>query len=787
MGDAAVFEHQPLESAQDLYLEALIAYDGALADRAVSPLARNALVRFLYTMTFERSKVPIGRQVPQTDTAIREIFQFQGTEQRYSTFESISHLISRSNYAAGNLLRYLDTDAKLQSAYIKFLQSKGIHLSPRKMTQHSSGFAGLQPEIRCMTDKNLEAISKELRPICQFHFADVFLKTSLQSLDSCKIYARTHSNKASISQLQNILKAALDLCKQDKFEERERLCNQIESDCRDFLKAIKATPTKLDIEAIYPVVETIEDKTQQNRKHLYRDSVPDLSFALLQNKHTPNKKHRLKVDIGIANRINRSPAEALELIVSQDDNRFELIKSENKLDGRLEAGTKKNLTIDLRISERAIQDKAFSLPVYAKFRTRTREAIQRTDTHNLRVRLDSSDEFISIDNPYATYAEGSIVDSEEMFFGRSELIRNIARVLQAPSTQGKSIVIFGQKRSGKSSVLFHLKKKLECQKELLILDIGNIASNIDESSGVPFPYQFLWSILQKFADALEDKEYREGIAALNPDIPSASDFFAHPTPITYFKTVFDKYQRQIARTAEWRNVRIVLLIDEFSYIHQMIVESRIPESFMKNWKALLQENYFSVVLVGQDDMPKFKEKFPNEFGTTQDERVTYLREEDAQGLIEEPTGGNRYIEQSTERILELTAGSPFYIQIFCNRLVEYMNRERVPSVSSADVERVKHELVRGVNALSQDKFDNLINSGDASKDGISDQDILNVLKAIALASQNGSCTREDIDCETDCSVENILDDLVQRDVIKKEQAQYSIRVGLFKEWLVAHT
>ena len=477
----------------------------------------------------------------------------------------------------------------------------------------------------------------------------------------------------------------------------------------------------------------------------------------------------------------------MELIVSQDDNRFELIKSENRLDGRLEAGTKKNLTIDLRISERAIQDKAFSLPVYAKFRTRTREAIQKTDTHNLRVRLDSSDEFISIDNPYATYAEGSIVDSEEMFFGRSELIRNIARVLQAPSTQGKSIVIFGQKRSGKSSVLFHLKKKLECQKELLILDIGNIASNIDESSGVPFPYQFLWSILQKLADALEDKEYREGITALNPDIPSASDFFAHPTPITYFKTVFDRYQRQIARTAEWRNVRIVLLIDEFSYIHQMIVESRIPESFMKNWKALLQENYFSVVLVGQDDMPKFKEKFPNEFGTTQDERVTYLREEDAQGLIEEPIGGNRYIEQSTERILELTAGSPFYIQIFCNRLVEYMNRERVPSVSSADVERVKHELVRGVNALSQDKFDNLINSGDASKDAISDQDILNVLKAIALASQNGSCTREDIDCETDCSVENILDDLVQRDVIKKEQAQYSIRVGLFKEWFVAHT
>ena len=37
---------------------------------------------------------------------------------------------------------------------------------------------------------------------------------------------------------------------------------------------------------------------------------------------------------------------------------------------------------------------------------------------------------------------------------------------------------------------------------------------------------------------------------------------------------------------------------------------------MKNWKAILQENYFSAVLVGQDVMASFKQRFPNEFGTT---------------------------------------------------------------------------------------------------------------------------------------------------------------------------
>ena len=43
-----------------------------------------------------------------------------------------------------------------------------------------------------------------------------------------------------------------------------------------------------------------------------------------------------------------------------------------------------------------------------------------------------------------------------------------------------------------------------------------------------------------------------------------------------------------------------------------------------------------------------------------------------------------------ERIIDLTAGSPFYIQIICNRLVEYMNRKRARAgYRGADVEQVE--------------------------------------------------------------------------------------------------
>ena len=90
--------------------------------------------------------------------------------------------------------------------------------------------------------------------------------------------------------------------------------------------------------------------------------------------------------------------------------------------------------------------------------------------------------------------------------------------------------------------------------------------------------------------------------------------------------------------------------------------------------------------------------------------------------LAEDKDDSRYREQAIDRILNLTAGSPFYIQIICNRLVEYMNVKHAGLVTEADVEQIKNELIRDVNALGLDKFDNLINSGDTSADAISDED-----------------------------------------------------------------
>lgn len=62
------------------------------------------------------------------------------------------------------------------------------------------------------------------------------------------------------------------------------------------------------------------------------------------------------------------------------------------------------------------------------------------------------------------------------------------------------------------------------------------------------------------------------------------------------------------------------------------------------------------------------------------------------------TSSQKTDEIPIERILALTAGSPFYIQILCDRLVKYMNRKRLLLVAEADVEQVKQDLIEGANS-----------------------------------------------------------------------------------------
>jgi tetratricopeptide (TPR) repeat protein len=810
-GDAAVAENLALDTAREWYCESLNAYDGCLerfegGERYDEQDAVNSLARFLFS-SLGKSEIPksaprrereekefiLEQQVRYINETLETVITRHLPTQRDKIFDAIAYVTLRSKYAAKRILNYIYSNQTFQLSALDYLKGKGI---PAVVPpQGLDDFVGLWNLLRRRLFEKNRAVSSEFRGLSNVILTTAWLEDAIERVKDIvpKLLLRTDQER--LQRIQTIYETALQLCREVLFEERERLCKKIEGECQDLLHDLQTSPTKLSVELLFPLVEIIQARVQEALADINEKSKPQIEIRLAKDSY-PNISKLVEVQVVVANKIGLSPAESLTLTVHENEDMFVAASPEVNLGKSLRGDKKEFIVILLEITEKALEEKTFSLTLSGTYLTRTGE-LERTEPHSFSVKLYSEEDFHLISNPYYLYARGDIVGDPKMFYGRKQFIKSISTVIQQSKSQSKSVIIYGQKRAGKSSILYHIKQHLSLDQSLLVLDIGNIALFFekeveDNGTSIGMLNRLLWLVLRKLKDAIEDK-VEDGFPQLEVSFPSMQEFAESLTPRMLFGEVFDRFKRMTSKATEWRDVRVVVLIDEFSYIHGQIISGDIPDTFPKYWKAILQANYFNAVLVGQDDTLKFFDRFQNEFASTEPERVTYLPAEDAVKLIDEPIhfpdsegGGSRYRERAIDRVLQLTAGSPFYIQIFCKRLVEYMNSQRSPLITGNDVEQVKEQLLTGENRISATDFNNLINSGDTSPDAISDDDARKVLRAIALNSQTGPCNISSITCETQALLAEILNDLLRRDVIKREREGYEIHVGLFKEWLITN-
>lgn len=595
-------------------------------------------------------------------------------------------------------------------------------------------------------------------------------------------------DRQRLKTIAEILGHMYDYVQQQSYVERERLVTIIKKRIEELIAEIEDSPTKYSLEMYRVYLLTLEKSMEEHFAKVQQAAEPELLECTLSiDSYIPDPELTIECQITVTNPPGKSPASALVIrIQDSPTGDFIAIQKSIPVSEALPGGKSITCTIPLVVTEKAKSSQVFTLYYQLSYMTRTGRKVEMENL-TLPVRLYPDTEFVEIKNPYATYAEGGTVKHESMFYGRDQMIQNlVAAIYHAPTN--KSLVIYGQKRTGKSSVLYHLKQRLvkqAVQPPIIPVDfsVGDIVNNISVTT-------FLYRILQRIEAALDDLA-DQGYPAVAVERPTLAQLSENPELI--FHEYMTKFHKMLARFPEYKGARILLLIDEFSYVYSEIVRGKIPDTFMKSWKALLEKGYFGSVLVGQDIMRQFIERFPNEFQVAQSQRVSNLTPDDARKLMVDPiriaeTSESRYRGVALDRLLALTAGNPFYIQIFCARLVNYMNRKKAIYITDADIDRVKDELINGHNHLTIANFDNLINAGDTGIDAIPDQDTLAVLRDIALATRlQAYCYRSAITCSATIAVETVLDDLVRREVVEKQgPSLYRIRVELFKEWLLAH-
>lgn len=589
--------------------------------------------------------------------------------------------------------------------------------------------------------------------------------------------------------INNIAPALDNYIKSSGYRNKEAGYNNARGQIAQLIEEINDGPTRLSYEAIRPLMSYVFGLLKKSFNDIIKTSEPRVDLKLLSEETVVDDDNLVSIQVSVSNHKDSSPIKEVSVVI-QDMPGISFIADNNVSYNAIDGGELSIFKLQLKINDEIRRLKATPLKVICKYRSGT-EMVEKA--YDLSLKLYSPSDFSVIDNPYSPIADGGPVPiTSNMFYGRDDFISDVAKsILNSPS---KQIIIYGQKRCGKSSVMLHLKKTLMETNRMfcIFFSMGDIINNLSEAS-------FYHKILSSIKAELEFIEF-DGGTVPEFEIPSYTDFKNEDedNPLNTFTKYMIKFKLSCKKNIDWQDKNLVVMIDEFTYLYTEIKKGKISPSIMKQWKAVTQNEraQFSVVLVGQDVVPSFKkeEYASNAFGVIQDIRLTYLEEQPARDLIEKPildiNGESRYIGNAVTRILEYTSRNPYYIQIFCARLVDFMNKNKSIKVTEADVNEVAHSFVVGDQALEIDKFDNLIRAGESEDlQEIPEIEIIAVLRQIALGTKNiPYCKRADISTDYGREEENrVLQHLEDREVLeKKGDDNYKIQVKLFQEWLLNH-
>ncbi len=437
-----------------------------------------------------------------------------------------------------------------------------------------------------------------------------------------------------------------------------------------------------------------------------------------------------------------------------------------------------DIPIEIRVSDLGVQLGEIEIRLHASYTGSDGNKYESEQFTHV-ARLTDSSHHPAVRNPFSIYSGGTPIEDSEMFFGREELLTEFSTLLKT-GPLGQCFVLYGQKRSGKSSVLKQLRLRLPEPVICIEVSLGAIDTGSADRS-------FIHLCIDEFqVFLLNHWDDTQGRAQSVLDSWPSDDRIA-AEPLQSFRralrTVREVYVRSGRGAAK---VKPVILIDEFTYVHEYIRTGVMSDSFMRQWKALLQTGQFSAVVAGQDTMQEFIDAYPNEFAVTNSRRLNYLTSREASALAElpilMPDGESRYKGTALERLVEATGGSPFYTQILCDRIVQNLNRQHLQFVTPSIVDETIKSLVSGRDKLPLDRFDPLLTAASASVASFQRDVYVEYLHHAAVMSSLGPATRSAL--VRNSQDEELFDELTHREVLVECDAQsYKLGVNLFAEWL----
>jgi AAA domain len=363
-------------------------------------------------------------------------------------------------------------------------------------------------------------------------------------------------------------------------------------------------------------------------------------------------------------------------------------------------------------------------------------------------------------NPYIA---GSPVTGTEMFYGREDVFSFIRRNLIGRH-RDTPVVLYGQRRTGKTSVLYQLHRHLDPRYRCIFIDLHGL--NLHG----------MGDLMLGIASSIRRGLQRDhGLAVEVPDRAA----FLTDSQSTFEGLFLDRVWTVLGED------HLVLMMDEVIRLDEEVRAGRLERDIFDYLRHLMQHysrlNFIFSLGSGLEEMAK---DYAFLFSVSLYHRISFLEPAAASELITQPARDHYEMEpQAVARILQITSGHPYYTQLVCHCIFDLWSRSPKPTMSAADVDAVMAEAIELGSA-------NLTYVWEDSSPG--EQTLLAGMAAVmrrgsgpVTVDQVRDAWREVAVPLPEHEVARALQSLTSREVIAGTQA-YSFTVDLQRMWLEKH-
>lgn len=261
----------------------------------------------------------------------------------------------------------------------------------------------------------------------------------------------------------------------------------------------------------------------------------------------------------------------------------------------------------------------------------------------------------------ATYIESPYViglplsEHQHVFVGRGDAVAQIEKLIMSPTAP--PLLLYGQRRMGKTSLLRNLRRLLPSAWITLFVDLQIVAS----VSGHP-------GLLFQLARAMASQLASQLRSSLEP--PTLADL--EREPFVVFDVWLDRLVEQL------RDQNALLLLDEFEQLDVTLRRGTLdPHLVLGMLRHVIQHKpRFRILVAGSHTFAEAS-NWSSYLINTRIIKLGCLHRNESRQLIEAPIPGFplRYAPSALEEVLALTGGHPYLLQLLCERVVTLKNQQ----------------------------------------------------------------------------------------------------------------